>query len=83
MMVNDAAQTTLPYGFLQSPGCGYDEVVTITGMPPSLFVTHDEAAKTFRVEPTDNADVGTHVVTITSVLSEPTDASMTTFKEWT
>ena len=80
MMVGDAAKITMPYGFLQIPDCGYEEVVSITGMPS--FVTHEEVSKIFVVDPADNADVGTQIVTITSVVKEPIDASMTTFKEW-
>ena len=80
MEVSDTAKTTGSYGFKQTPDCGYEQVITISDAPS--FVTHDEVARTFMIEPTQDSDVGEHTVTVSSSILVPDDASMSSFTEW-
>ena len=66
--------------FNQTPDCGYEQVITISGAPS--FVTHDEVAKTFLIEPTQESDVGDYTVTVKSSILVPDDASKSSFTEW-
>ena len=67
---------------MQNPVCGYDEVVTVTGLP--AFVTHDTINNFFTVNtPTDSAFVGQYPIEVKSEIQVPDSAEKLTFTTFT
>ena len=78
--IGDSSLTDGDYGFTQDPACGYDETITVTGLPS--FVTHEETDKNFKITSTSDLNlIGVYPVTIKSVILVPTDSTKTDFIE--
>ena len=68
--------TTNSYSFAESPYCGYDQTITLSGLPS--FAIHNSKEKTFTVN--GPAMQGSYTVLILSEIKFPTDAAKTLFK---
>ena len=79
--VGQPAITSSQYSFTQSPNCGYEETLSITGVPSQ--VDHDLTNRDFTVRQTfDDADAGAYVVSVRSSFQVPTDATESSFQNF-
>ena len=62
IVVGEPAFTSTPFGFGQTPACGYAETVVITGMP--VFTLHNDLDRDFTVVTNDPNDVGIYTVQV-------------------
>ena len=63
-----------PYQFSQSPNCGYNETVSITGLPIGTYLTHNSVNRNFTIVKTsisDYAFLGVYNATIQSQFMQP------------
>lgn len=81
MSVIDPAVTSTSYEFIQTPVCGYPEVVTLTGLPS--FVTHNVATRDFTIAPSDDSHIGIFTVDVVCKISVPDNPEKSSFTEYT
>ena len=72
--LGDAGFTFGSYEFTQYLACGYDEVITVTGLPSSGFIEHRTGSKDFSFTSTSNSnDVGLYQVSLIGEIQVPDD----------
>jgi len=72
--LGDPSFTFGPYQFSQSPNCGYNETVSITGLPIGPYLTHNSVNRNFTIVKTsisDYAFLGVYNATIQSQFMQP------------
>ena len=77
--MDDPEVTLFSYEFLQTNACGYQETVSVDKTLD--FLTHNELARSFTVHSESRDDIGSHTVTVSSVISVPDDHTMSTFTD--
>ena len=63
------ATTGAQYTFLEDLACGYDQSITVTGLP--AFASHDQTLRQFSVETSDPSDKQTYTVVVESIIDVP------------
>ena len=69
--VNTPMTTGGHYSFLQTPNCGYEQIISVTGL--ANFMTHNSEAKSFSVWTSDSDDEETYEVRVESTIEVPID----------